>query len=395
MEMSVLQMNISAGILIVVIMALRALAGRRLPRTMFVALWMIALFRLLCPFSIPSPYQAYTFINRMSEGVLMTFGLSADKGNPTGRIIPYAAYTEAGHVPSGIDPYTIVWVLGAVLLALFFAASFYSCYRDIRTALPLKGNAFIENWLLEQKTRRPIRIFVSDQITTPITYGILKPKIILPKLMDVAEAPQLRYILTHELVHIQRWDALWKLLLVITVCIHWFNPCAWVLFVLMNRDLEIACDEKVIRRFGEKSKSDYARSLIDMAERKMKWNPLFSSFSKNVTEERIWSIMTFKQHSWLGVALACAIVASSATVFIEKAVDIGYELRGFIQINHETFRIELDQKKRIVITDEDGRVVGKTDALREFDDSSNPTYVRKKIMIFRTVGSEAPGMPTG
>ena len=97
----------------------------------------------------------------------------------------------------------------------------------------------------------------------------------------------------HEYVHIQRWDALWKLLFALALCIHWFNPLVWLMFVLANRDLELTCDERVIRHFGAGTKQNYAHSLIRMAEQRSKFAPLYSGFSKHVAAERIESIMKF------------------------------------------------------------------------------------------------------
>ncbi|QGQ95660.1 M56 family metallopeptidase [Paenibacillus psychroresistens] len=357
--MNLLQMNVSAGILILVIVALRAIAGSHLPRTMFIALWMIALFRLILPFSISSPYGIYTLINRIGADFLLKFGVAEDNWETGGLIHRGTEYVAAGYKPLWAESLVILWIIGAVMLALIFAISYYQCRREMKTALPIKGNAFIEKWQREQKLSRTVKILVSDKIATPITYGIFKPRIILPKMIDLGNEMQMRYILAHEMIHIKRFDALWKLLLFITLICHWYNPMVWLLFIFMNRDLEIACDERVIQVFGENSKSDYALTLIAMAEKKMKFTPLYSSFSINVTEERIKSIMQFKKASFLGIMLVCIIVAGSTTVFAEKVVNLGFQLRGFIQINSERFSFELVKSGKIIVKDADGKVVSK------------------------------------
>jgi bla regulator protein BlaR1 len=162
-----------------------------------------------------------------------------------------------------------------------------------------------------------------------------------------------------EFIHIKRVDALCKLLLVITLICHWYNPMVWLLFILMKRDLEIACDERVIQVFGENSKSGYALALIEMAEKRKKFTPLYSRFSINVTEERIKSIMQFKKASFLGMVLVCIIVASSTTVFAEKVESLGFQLRGFIQINSEQFSFELVKSGKIIVKDADSKVISK------------------------------------
>lgn len=356
--MNVLQMGVSAGILILMVVIIRAFAINRLPKTMFIVLWEIALCRLLIPFSIPSKFGIANVISRIGE----TFALkAAAEGNwNTGTLIyRNSGYMEAVYKPLQLEPVKILWIVGAALLALFFSASFYKSYREIRTALPIKGNALIDQWLSEQKIYRSIRILVSDKVTTPLTYGIIKPKIVLPKSMDCSDELQMRYILTHELIHIKQFDALWKLVLVIALCCHWFNPMVWVLYVLMNRDLEIACDEKVIKLFGEDMKSSYALSLIEMAERSSKFTPLYTSFSKNATEERILSIMKFKKTSVLSVVLALVLVAGASSVFAESAAKV-LRLHGVIQTSSGKYSFDVDEKGVITVKDAEGKRVSTT-----------------------------------
>ncbi|MTI55876.1 M56 family metallopeptidase [Geosporobacter ferrireducens] len=350
--MNVLQMSVSAGILIFVIVIIRMLAMNKLPKIMFIALWGIALCRLIIPFSIPSKFSIYNVINRIGEEFVRK---AAAANSNEARALIY--YMEAAYKPFQIEAMMILWIAGAVFLAVFFAGSFYKSYSEIRTALPMKGNALIENWLGEQKINRPINILVSDKITTPLTYGIIKPKIILPKVMDYNNEIQLKYILTHELIHIKRFDALWKLLLVTALCLHWFNPMVWLLYALMNRDLEITCDEKVIKVFGEATKSHYALSLIEMAERGSRLTPFYSSFSKNATEERIVSIMKFKKTSLFSLVLALIFVAGATFVFAEGTVTKALYIYGRIQTDSGKFNFILDEKGMITVKNEDGNIV--------------------------------------
>lgn len=100
---------------------------------------------------------------------------------------------------------------------------------------------------------------------------------------------KLDYILTHEFVHIRRFDMLTKLVLTSVVCVHWFNPFVWVMYLLANRDLELSCDETVVQTFGNSIKSGYAMMLIGMAEKQSKSIPLFNHFNKNSIRERVES----------------------------------------------------------------------------------------------------------
>ena len=104
----------------------------------------------------------------------------------------------------------------------------------------------------------------AGRISSPLTFGVLRPVILVPKKTDWTDETALRYVLEHEFVHIQRFDVLSKLLLIAAVCVHWFNPLVWVMYVLANRDLELSCDETVLRRFGGDVRAAYARVLIRM-----------------------------------------------------------------------------------------------------------------------------------
>ena len=109
--------------------------------------------------------------------------------------------------------------------------------------------------------------------------------------MDWKNEKQLQYVLSHEYVHIYRYDAVTKLIVTLALCIHWFNPFVWVMYILFNRDIELACDESVIRQFGEKSKSAYSLMLINMEATKSGLLPFCNNFSKNAIEERITAVM--------------------------------------------------------------------------------------------------------
>jgi hypothetical protein len=156
----------------------------------------------------------------------------------------------------------------------------------------------------------------SDRIISPFAVGIFKPRIILPKSMDISDKPLLNYVLTHEYIHIKRYDALWKFILLIALCVHWFNPLVWLMLVLTSRDLELTCDEAVIHRFGVKTKKAYAYMLIGMAEQQGKFTPLYNNFAKNAINERINSIMKTKKVSIPAIIISIVFVAGILTVFV-------------------------------------------------------------------------------
>lgn len=339
--MNILQMSISGGILIVLIVLLRALAINKLPKNTFLILWGIALIRLAVPFSIPllptPTYLSAGFAQILSPG---TGASSMNDGQYVSDTF-VSADTKIGPPVnlSGIassEMLMIIWLAGAVVLAVFFTAVLYRSCKELRTALPIRNHALIDRWLREQQIFRPIQVLIFDKITTPIAFGFIKPKIILPKTLDTYNEPLMKYILTHELMHIKRFDVVWKFLSLLVLCIHWFNPLVWILYVLMNRDLELACDEKVIKHLGESRKSDYALSLITMAEQKTKFAPLYNGFSKNATQERIVSIMKFKKASALTVTVSIILTLGAVSVFAAGSSHEGKGSQGNTS-NHHAF----------------------------------------------------------
>lgn len=196
--------------------------------------------------------------------------------------------------------------------------------RDYKTALPIECE-FLSKWLYEHPIRRKVQIRKSDKIAASLTYGLFRPVVLLPKTADLTDETKLRHILTHEYVHIRRYDILLKWLFAAALCVHWFNPFVWVMYVLANRDIELSCDEAVVRLLGEGMKSAYARTLIGLEEEKRNWTPLVNKFSRYAIEERINAIMKRKKTSLAGILLAMALVIGTTAAFATNAASAAAE----------------------------------------------------------------------
>jgi len=324
--MDILQMSISAGILIAAIVIIRAIALNRVPKSTFLVLWGVAILRLFVPISVSSHFSLYSVIAEVLRYVSPK-SLTMGTGNMLSTVILLSGASNATENTAGMAQYqsffrvpiNVIWIVGVLAMSVFFTIVYFRNRKELRCALPISNNEFIDKWLLKHKIMRPLAILQSDRIRTPISTGIIKPRIILPKSMDINDEQTLHYILTHEYYHIRRFDAVWKLLLVASLCIHWFNPMVWVMFILANRDLELACDELVIRHFGSETKTAYAYSLIHMAEQRSGFSPLCNGFSRNAIEERIVSIMKAKKITVLSIAIAFVLVMATTVVFATAA----------------------------------------------------------------------------
>ena len=179
---------------------------------------------------------------------------------------------------------------------------------------------FARTWLEENRIRRPVQIRYSDRIESPLTYGFLWPVLLVPADMDWADEETAAFILSHEMSHIRRFDAFTKWLLAAALCIHWFNPLVWAMYILANRDLELACDEAVIRQYGMQACPSYALALLGMEEKRNRLSPLASSFSKSALKERIEAIMKAKKLTKGSIAAALVVVAAVISIFATAGI---------------------------------------------------------------------------
>lgn len=323
--MNLLEMSISAAILIVAITIIRTLLINKLPKKVFIALWYIVLLRLLIPFSIESIFSIYALIpeNISSSNTAEIFSKSVNN------IVKFSGLSVRNNLSINfseqikddiitLSPIFIIWLLGFILCFGFFLITYLGYIKEFSTALPV-NNEFINKWKNEHQLKRKLSILQLDRISAPLSYGIIKPVILLPKKTDFNDTKALKYVLTHEYIHIKRFDIITKALLIISLCIHWFNPFVWIMYVLFNRDIELSCDETVIRLFGDNSKADYANTLIAMGTQKNNTMPLCNNFSKNAIEERIIAIMKTKKISLIAALFSILLIIGIAAMFTTSA----------------------------------------------------------------------------
>ena len=308
--MSLLQMSFLGTVIILLIVVLRAVLINRLPKKTFLILWWIALIRLLVPFSIKSVTSIYSLLQSIYSDINPVRTAQTTTFLPIHGNMPEIAngLSEAMvQRTESISILSVIWLAGLLLCFGFFAVSYIKCYREFRFSLPVE-NDILEAWKEKHPLKRSLSIRQTETIDAPLSYGVIRPVILMPKNTEWKNIYQLRYVLEHEYVHIRRLDMLTKLIMIAAVCIHWFNPLVWVMYILFNRDLELSCDETVVRRFGMDIKSVYATALISMEEKKSGLTPLCNSFSKNAIEERIRAIMKIKKTSKFAVIISAVLV---------------------------------------------------------------------------------------
>ena len=354
--MNLLQMSLSGAVMILVIVVIRALAINKLPKKAFLVLWGVVVVRLLVPYSFSSTFSVYSLLGRLATTA------ETANGNPAVPFTPMAPIpgTTATNTTA---PATVchLWVVGVLACAVFFAVAYWKCRKEFKASLPV-DTEYVKLWLSEHHIFRSIEIRQSDRISAPLTYGVFRPIILMPKTVDWDDLDTLKYVLTHEYVHIRRFDAVTKLVLTVALCVHWFNPAVWIMYVLVNRDIEISCDEAVIRAFGERTKSAYAMALIHMEETQSSLSPLCNNFSKNAIEERIVAIMKYKKTTIIGVVLTLALVMAITVAFASdpktSSPDLNPDLPTYVSGGEDIEGSVIDDYDvRLPSFDEDGNPI--------------------------------------
>ena len=215
--MKLLQMSLAGGVMILVITVIRALAIERLPKKTF-----LALARLLAPVSLPSALIIYSLLARRAPEAAEWTAVPALPDLPVAaETAAAAAAQQTASAPAAQPPvWTIVWAVGAAVCAVVFAAAYGRCCREFRASFPVESEV-TRRWLQSHPLRRTVAIRQSGRISSPLTFGVLRPVILVPKKTDWTDETALRYVLEHEFVHIQRFDVLSKLLLIAAVCVRW------------------------------------------------------------------------------------------------------------------------------------------------------------------------------
>lgn len=373
MHMSLLKMSIAGAVMILAITVIRTLIINKVPKKTFLILWGIALVRLLTPFSFPSALSIYSLLGKATAAVVKNTQVVSFSPTISAEQIAVMPHSEPSPTAT-LSIWAVAWLIGAALCALFFTVIYWKWRKEFQTSLPLE-NAFARKWLQAHPLRRSISIRQSDLVSAPLTYGVRRPIILMPRKTNWKNERALKYVLEHEFVHIQRFDALTKLLLIVAVCVHWFNPLVWIMYGLANRDIELSCDETVVHRFGEITKTTYANILIYMEETRSDFSPLCNHFSKNAIEERITSIMKMKKTSVVRLLAAAGLIVSVTLVFASSASralenETAYltEDAGGASLEEMAYPELLKEYEDFGITDEGGILYYKGEAVRFFLD---------------------------
>ena len=352
--MGLLEMSISAGVLILLLTLIRGGKLLSISKRTIMLLWLVVLARLLLPGSLPMRRGiAVPVLGLLQRVCSMHIGISKEAGEHVVSAAPKAASLGAAeHMESSLmQAALLLWLLGLAVMCIYFAYSYRKEYRLLSQALPLESvrlpagiqvsEAYQTALRLTgmQIRKKRVRILIHDRIKSPLVFGILRQNIVIPKSLLFLGQSQMQCILTHEMVHVRRHDNVWKLLSAAAVCVHWFNPAVWLMYVLFARDLELSCDEHVLSVYGSQGRKEYAQTLLALAKNQ-KGTALFcSGFLENPVKERIVAIMKYKKLTGIGVLCAVMLLAGASSVFATNEQETQTE-----DANIEVNRADLQSK---------------------------------------------------
>lgn len=329
MDMPLYLMAMYGSIMIAAVLLLRFFLRNRLPKFVFPLLWSLILIRLLVPFSLSSPFSAPVPQWQMQLSEASAAYVVEDKASA--REITLASPATAIETTTDGTHYSIAESSGSLLTYdRFFLIGIFGLgtlttagvllSQKLRYSRKLKNSLLVEhnqtiNAHLRDMGMGHILVFTNDEIASPLVCGIWNPRIYLPGSMDFRQSQLLRHILAHETMHIKRRDNWLKTVMLIVLCLHWYNPFVWFMSKCLASDLEAACDAAVLRQVGVDERQSYAVSLLSMAITGNRTTLLFSAFSKTEVERRIKNVLSYQKATALMLALSMLLVFFSTVAF--------------------------------------------------------------------------------
>ena len=326
--LKIVNMSISASWVVIAVLTLR-FCLKKAPKWVNVLLWGIVAARMVFPFSIESVLSLIPSAETISPTVMMEQTPSVQTGVPalnhvinpviSSSFTP-APGASANPLQIWIPVLTGIWLFGIAALFLYSAVSYWRLHRKVCEAVILRGN-----------------IYQSEKVCSPFVLGIIKPKIYLPYHMDSRE---MDHVIAHEQTHIRRKDHWWKPLGFLLLTIHWFNPLMWLSYILLCRDIELACDEKVIREMGNEQRADYTQALVACSVDRRLITACPLAFGEIGVKERVKSVMNYKKPAFWIVLASVIVCAVIAVCFLTNPIGFQFDVSAntIVSANHFDMR---------------------------------------------------------
>lgn len=339
--LQILNMSFTASLVIIIVLIARVIL-RKSPKSISFALWGVVLFRLIIPFSFESvisvlPIKSspitqdiiYMAKPKIDTGITIinnTVNASLPAATPNASINPLQIWIFIGR---------IVWLTGITVLLIYSIFTLSRLYKKLKIAVHDNNN-----------------VYIMKGLETAFIMGFMHPKIYLPEGLSADEK---KYITLHEETHIKRYDHITKLLFFSALCLHWFNPLVWLAFSLSNRDMEMSCDEAVIKKLGDGIKKEYSSSLLSLATGKRIINGTLLAFGEGDTKDRIKNVLNYKKPRFWIVAVSLAAVIYLSIGLLSNPKTEGLDIAD---INAVILEIDKDNQTMTVKGTDKNSVIG-------------------------------------
>ncbi len=320
--LSILNISFTATFVAVAVILLRFLF-KKAPRWLSCMLWALVGLRLMVPLSFESEFSLIPSADiltvkstpQVPEVLEIHTGYSVLNSAVNDRITSLAEPQKAVEL---MDVLAYVWILVAALVLVYGVVSYICMYLRVRTAIPLKKN-----------------IYQSENVRSPFVLGFIKPKIYIPFNL---KGKTLKYVLSHENAHIKRKDHIVKPLAFVLLSFHWFNPLMWISYVLLCRDIEVACDEKVIKDFSINKRKNYAFALLNCKVKSSNIAVCPVAFGEVNVKDRIKKTLSYKKPAmWvIATAIVISVIASGCLLTNPKAEKF-YTTETIVEYSPDTY----------------------------------------------------------
>lgn len=312
--LKLVNLSISASWLILAVLVLRVVL-KKAPKWVMPLLWGVVALRLVCLFSIESALSLIPSAETIPTEIVTETRESVLYEQATLDIVTNPTLPSAAEVPVGVSRqqaqvdfniYSVLWLAGMAALLVHALVSAGKLKRKLATAILLRDN-----------------IYESEFVDSPFVFGVVKPNIYLPMHMDEGTAA---YVIAHERAHLARRDHWWKVLGYLVLALHWFNPLMWVAYILFCRDIELACDERVVKGLDGAARADYSQALLSCAApgRAVAACPL--AFGEGNIKTRVKSALHYKKPAfWVAAAAVLAVVIVAVCFLTNPRSDINAE----------------------------------------------------------------------
>lgn len=302
--LKLLNMSITASWLVLAVILLRLLL-KKAPKAIMVVMWALVGIRLICPFSFESVLSLIPSSETVPSDILYTATPTIYSGIPTlnSAVNPIIAGSLSPDTGDSINPMqvvvftaTVIWIAGIAAMLLYTVISYLRIHRNVREAAPLKDG-----------------VWLCDRVDTPFILGIIRPRIYLPSNINIGD---MKYVIAHEKSHLKRFDHLWKPLGFLLLTVYWFNPILWLAYILLCRDIESACDEKVLADMGSEIKKSYSDALINCSVPRKMITACPLAFGEIGVKSRIKSVLNYRKPAFWISAVAIITCLVTAVCFL-------------------------------------------------------------------------------